>query len=99
MKKMFLVMLALCMFVCVVGCATLTSPVVNSIDIKSTDFSKSMKTGEACRTYVLCFIGPFGDASIVQAAQEAKISKVEAVDYKSGWYFLFSKYCVRVYGE
>ena len=99
MKKVFLMLVALCIFVCVIGCATMTTPVVNSIDIKTTDFSKTMKTGEACRIYVLGFIGPFGDASIVQAAQEAKISKVEAVDYKSGWYVLFSRFCVRVYGE
>ena len=99
MKKLFVIIMVLYAFICITGCATMTTPVVNSIDIKSTDFSKTMKTGEACCTYVLGFIGPFGDASIVQAAQEAKISKVEAVDYKSGWYVLFSRFCVRVYGE
>lgn len=81
------------------GCATTQSPVSNVTDLKNADFSQNMKVGQSCANYILGFIGPFGDASIVTAAKNAGLSKVEVVDYKSAWYVLFSQNCVVAYGH
>jgi len=81
------------------GCSSLKTPAINTLDIKTTDFSKKMKSGESCQTYILGFIGPFGKASVVQAAKNARISKVEVIDYKENYYVLLSQKCICVYGE
>ena len=81
------------------ACSTMETPAVNMIDMKTTDFSKTMKKGESCQNYILGFIGPFGDASVVNAAKDAEISKIEVVDYKYTYFILFSQKCVCVYGQ
>ncbi len=82
-----------------VGCTTLWTPVINSTDLQTTDFSKSMKQGESCQLYVLGFLGPFGNASVVEAAANAGISKVNVVDQKYSNYILFAQQCVVAYGD
>ena len=81
------------------GCSTKVTPVVNSADIQKTDFSQEFQKGQACANYLFGIIGPFGDASLVEAAKNGGISKVEAVDYKSAYYVLLSKQCVVAHGK
>lgn len=81
------------------GCAATVSPVGNHTDIQEVDFSKNMKTGKACSNYILGLIGPFGDASVVEAAKSSNISHVAFVDYHSAWYLILSRRCVQVYGS
>jgi hypothetical protein len=79
------------------GCMTVT-PVVNSADLENVDFSQPLKRGEACETFVLG-VGPFGGtASVVQAAQKARLAKVKVVDYETRFYFVASQSCVVVHG-
>lgn len=102
MKNRKLVLsLALILFVAsgLFGCSTMRTPAGNMIDIKTTDFSKKMKQGEACATYVFGIIGPFGNSSIIDATKSGGISKVEVVDYKDGYYILFSQHCVVAHGN
>jgi hypothetical protein len=97
MSKVMVLILVL-MLVGAYGCATMISPATNITDIKSVDFSQHMKKGESCVSWVLLF-GPFGDASIVEAAKDAGIKKVNVIDYKTAWYVFVTKKCVVVYGE
>ena len=80
------------------GCVSTMTPATNTTDIHSVDFSSTFKKGMDCATYVLLF-GPFGDASIVNAAKSAGIAKVEIVDYQRKWYPFVNKHCVVVYGN
>jgi len=97
MSKVLVLILVL-MLAGAYGCATMITPATNITDIKSVDFSQNMKKGESCASWVLLF-GPFGDASIVQAAKDAGIKKVNVIDYKSALYVFVTKKCVVVYGE
>jgi hypothetical protein len=97
MKKVLIFLLIVALF-SVCGCVTVMSPAVNNADIEKVDFSKSMKIGQSCQNWYL-FFGPFGDASIVEAAKNAGIKKVDVVDYKVAWYVLFSQRCAVVYGQ
>lgn len=85
--------------VAISGCSTMHTPAGNMTDIKSTDFSKSMKQGKSCATYLFGLIGPFGDSSLVDAAKNGGLSKVEVVDYKDGFYILFSQHCTVAHGS
>ncbi|MBI4972509.1 MAG: hypothetical protein HZC16_01685 [Candidatus Omnitrophica bacterium] len=81
------------------GCAAMTTPVSNTTNLKEVDFSKEMKNGKSCQYYIFGLLGPFGDASVVNAAKDSSLSKVEVVDHKDGWYLLVSQHCVVVYGQ
>lgn len=81
------------------GCTLEGSPALNVTDIKSVDFSKPMKNGEACATYILGIFGPFGDPSLMNAVKNGDISKVQVIDYKNKGYVLFSQRCLEVYGK
>ena len=100
MKKILLALI-LVILLGVSGCSLARSPVTNTVDLTKIDFSnaESLQESEACATYILGFIGPIGDAKIIDAIKSANIKKVYAVDYKSGFYVLFSQSCVVVYGE
>jgi hypothetical protein len=93
-----LVLSLLFALVVLMGCAMKTTPVGNATDLKSVDFSKPMKEGQACGIKFLTF-GPFGDTSIMKATKNAGISKVEVVDIKSAWYLIYSEECLVVYGH
>ncbi len=81
------------------GCTTLTTPLSNTTNLKEVDFSKEMKNGKSCQYYIFGLLGPFGDASVVNAAKDSSLSKVEVVDHKDGWYLLVTQHCVVVYGQ
>ena len=88
---------ATCSFV-LTACITMVSPVINTTDLANTNLSYNFKKGQSCQTYVLVF-GPFGDASIVAAARNGKISTAKVVDYEIRNYLLASQRCVIVHGE
>ena len=97
MKNILLVLIS---FV-IIGCSVAVSPVTNTVDLTSIDFSnaRKFKEAKACATYILWFIGPFGDAQIIKAIQKSNIRKVYAVDLFSSDYILVQQKCVLVYGE
>ena len=97
MKNILLVLIG---FV-IVGCSTAISPVTNTVDLTSTDFSnaKNFKEAKACEFFFIGFIGPFGNAQIIKAIQESHIKKVYAVDRYYANYIFVQKRCVFVYGE
>ena len=78
MKNILLVLIS---FV-IIGCRTV-SPVTNTVDLTSLDFSnaRNLKEAKACEIYLLGFIGPFGNAQIIKAILENNIKKVYTVDY------------------
>ena len=84
----------------IIGCST-RSPVTNTVDLTSRDFSnaKNLKEAEACEFYIIGFIGPFGNAQIFNAIKENNIKKVYAVDKYSANYIFVQERCVFVYGE
>ena len=81
-----------------IGCVTY-APLMNSVDVTQIDYSTPMKRGQDCAIMVLGFIGPFGQASMVDAIKRVKISKVKALEYSRDSYILYSRSCVDVYGE
>ena len=83
----------------IAGCAAMTTPVSNTINLKEVDFSKEMKDSKSCQYYILGLIGPFGDASVVNAAKKSGLSKIEVVEHKYGWYLFATQHCVVVYGQ
>ena len=97
MKNILLVLIS---FV-IIGCSIADSPVTNTVDLTSLDFSNARNLTEAkmCEVYLLGFIGPIGNAQIIKAILKYNIKKVYAVDkYYSNW-IIFQKRCVLVYGE
>ena len=96
MKNILLVLIS---FV-IIGCRT-WSPVTNTVDLTTVDFSnaRNFKEAKACEIYLLGFIGPFGNAQIIKAIQENYIKKVYAVDRYYSNYFFVQERCVFVYGE
>lgn len=83
----------------ITACASLKTPVSNTVDVGKVDFSREMKQGNSCQFYLFGLLGPFGNASVVNATREAGISKVDVVDHKNGWYVLVTQQCVTVYGQ
>ncbi len=81
------------------GCISNVTPIGNHADIQKVDFSSNFKTGESCGWVLLFFFGPFGDVSVVKAAQSAGIRKAEVIDYKIENYILAQKTCALVYGK
>lgn len=98
MKKFLMLGIGVVALAGLAGCASY-SPVVNTTDVRNVDFSKPMKKGEACYMYFFGSIGPFGDASIVNAAKDAGIAKVEVADYAVRWGGIVVSYCVVVHGN
>ena len=96
MKNILLVLIS---FV-IIGCRT-WSPVTNTVDLTTVDFSnaRNFKEAKACEIYLLGFIGPFGNAQIIKAIQENYIKKVYAVDRYYANYLFVQEICVFVYGE
>ena len=100
MNKLGIKLLVLCLLGAgLSGCTTIWTPVINSTDLQSTDFSETMKQGESCQLYILGILGPFGNASVVEAAGNAGISKVNVVDEKWSNYIIYSQQCVVAYGD
>ena len=97
MKNILLVLIS----IVIVGCSTAISPVTNTVDLTSRDFSnaKNLKEAEACEFYIIGFIGPFGNAQIFKAIKENDIKKVYAVDKYYANYIFVQERCVFVFGE
>ena len=68
--------------------------------LNDVDFSQaaSWREGESCQIKIFTLI-PVGTASVKNAAQEGKISRVLLTDYNYQWYGLFERLCVKVYGK
>jgi NAD-dependent DNA ligase len=99
MLKSLLILLICFALFAVSGCAMKFTPVSNINTIKDVDFTKEMKIGESCGTYILG-LGPIsGDTSIITAAKNSGIKKIEVVDYKFADYIIIQKSCVIIYGE
>ena len=96
MKNILIVLIS----IVIIGCST-RSPVTNTVDLTSRDFSnaKNLKEAEACEFYIIGFIGPFGNAQIFNAIKENNIKKVYAVDKYSANYIFVQERCVVVYGK
>lgn len=95
MNKILILTLAI---ISISGCSHVTLNSANVTDLENVDFSKSFKSGQACEIRVLLF-GPFGAASIMDAAKSAEIKKVEVVESKNTDYIFFAKRCTIVHGE
>lgn len=76
------------------------APYINSVDVTSVDFANvsSLKTGKSCRTRYFIF-GPYGSNSIVEATQNANISKVTVIETKNEYGFFKHSVCTVVYGK
>ena len=96
MKNILLVLIS---FV-IIGCRTV-SPVTNTVDLTSLDFSNAryLKEAKMCEVYLLGFIGPIGNAQVITAIRTYNIKKVYAVDYHYINAIIAQKRCVMVYGE
>ena len=96
MKNILLVLIS---FV-IIGCRTV-SPVTNTVDLTSLDFSnaRNLKEAKMCEKTYLGFIGPFGNAKIITAIRTYNIKKVYAFDYHYTNLIIAQKRCVIVYGE
>lgn len=81
------------------GCIQNLTPFGNVAAIHEVDLSSNFKTGESCGWVLLFFIGPFGDNSVVKAAQAAGIRKAEIIDYRIENYLIAQRQCVLVYGK
>ena len=70
MKNILLVLIS---FV-IIGCRTV-SPVTNTVDLTSLDFSnaRNLKEAKMCEVYLLGFIGPIGNAQVITAIRTYNI--------------------------
>ena len=82
------------------GCIANVTPFGNITDIQEVDLTSNFKTGETCAWFILFhMIGPFGDVSVVKAAQKSGIKKAEIVDYRIENYLIADRTCAVVYGK
>lgn len=99
-KKFKVVIVLLCILVLgFTGCSTTMTPIVNTLDIKTIDFSITMKEGKSCQGFIIGFIPIGEDASIVKAAKNGGISKVKLVEHKTNYYPFYCKRCIVVHGQ
>ncbi|MBP5215252.1 MAG: hypothetical protein J6039_01690 [Alphaproteobacteria bacterium] len=80
------------------GCTVVDTRAGNTINNPEIDVSRIRKQGEACSYYPLYILGPFGDNSVVKAADKAWIQRVVYYDHVGKIYPFFSKVCNRAYG-
>ena len=81
------------------ACSAHFTPVAHESDLQSIDFGSSrLKKGSACG-YTVLFFGPFGNTSIVKAARNGRIRKVQLQEHSATSYILFGQVCTNVYGE
>ena len=98
MRKILIVMMMVAS-ITLGGCAAQVTPFGNVTDIQEVDLSSNFKTGESCAWVLLTFIGPFGDLSVVKAAQAGGIRKAEIIDYAITNYLIAQRTCAKVYGR
>ena len=68
------------------------------MDVSHVDFTKKMNKGSDCAVLFLGVV-PFGGASIVEAAQDAEIGEIMAIEYSNHYLVLFGLHCVHVWGR
>ena len=95
MKKL----LCLASFLTLSACAI--APVMNTTDLTAVDWSnvQEIKEGSSCTYHILGFLGDFGRSRLPEAVEAAGIKKVYAVDQTYGYYILFGRTCLNVWGE
>jgi len=98
MKKVVMMVAASILLAFMIGCSTTAPNYVNSAPLSEVDFSKHMEKGTSCETIFLIF-GPFGKSSVVDAAKNAEISKVELVEYEQKNMLLIRQNCITAYGR
>ncbi len=82
------------------GCISTITPHANISDINEVDMTSNFKEGESCAWWLFFnLLGPFGDMSVVKAAQSAGIREVEIVDNRIESYIIVSRICAQVYGK
>ena len=82
------------------GCISTVTPHANISEIDDVDMTSNFKTGESCAWWLLFnLLGPFGDMSVVKAAQSAGIRKVEVVDQRIESYIIVQRICALTYGK
>ncbi|MCB0390107.1 MAG: hypothetical protein KDD58_02395 [Bdellovibrionales bacterium] len=99
-KKCFLILL-LSNFL-LLGCTTISTPVVNSIDLNSINSINinTLVRSEACSTYFLG-IGPIGesDSSLITALDKVPLKNVFYIEKTFSNYFLMQFNCTVAYGK
>ena len=95
MKKIFCLLALLGLSSCAL------SPVMNTTDLSAVDWSnvKEIKEGSSCTYHLLGFLGDFGRSRLPEAVEDAGIKHVYAVDQTYGYYILFGRTCLNVWGE
>ena len=98
MKKLAIIMISLAALA-TTACSMRYTPVIHESNLQNVDFgSGRLRKGSACSSWIL-FFGPFGDNSIVKAAQNGRIRKAMIQEERAENYILFSRYCTDLYGE
>lgn len=80
------------------GCMT-QAPVMNTVDVTQVDYSTPIQKQKDCAYFILMFMGPFGQASMMDAIKAGGFSKVKGLEYSESNYFLWRETCNVVYGE
>ncbi len=98
MKKLVLPLVALLLGT---GCMYRVTPIVNTTDISQVDWSKasSMKHGQSCLNLLFSAIPIGGTMSLVNAVEDAQVTKVHAVANRYKSYYFFTQACIEVWGE
>ena len=94
MKKIFLSLMCITILS---GCVSSYPPLHGSKELPL-ETGQISRYGRACSYSLLGFIGPFGSNSLVDAAANARLSKVHYYDQSYEYYVLFSKHCRNAYG-
>ena len=85
----------------IIGYTYNISPVTNTVDLTSKDFSnaKNFKEVKACNYFLIVILGPFGNAQMFKAIQKNSIKKVFAVEIPHSNFIIVKRNCVSIYGE
>ena len=90
----------LCLLSCIIvlnGCIT-QLPILHTIDISKTNFTKPLKRATSCEKYILLIFGPIGDMSINEAAKQANITQIKWIRYTRQDYLVYSQNCIHIHG-
>ena len=100
MKKLGLVAL-LVGSMTLAGChASVPLQLVHESNMQNVDLgSGRIRKGTNCATYLLGFIGPFGQEGVVDIAIKNRIRRPMLQEVEAHNYILFQQVCMNVYGE
>ena len=95
MKKLLTLAFCLALSSCAIA------PVMNTTDLTNVDWSnvENLKEGSSCTYHLFGFLGDFGRSRLPEAVESAGIKRVYAVDQTYGYYILFGRTCLNVWGE